>query len=509
MKCRNCDKLIDQDTADEAAKIVAGMGFETLCVECATRMIRRMEIRSYTKNDAGSWDWDGTAWEAEEFSTDGNFGAYDDGEPIRIAGFINDELVAEKIGVVRNGDFCDDYRPPSQDRPRKWPAHCIPPGVSAAGAANALPTHQPSEDETDIVVAALVADELPASASAPPTGLRRASALNSTDLYPGFWHAVLLCVLFVALQLALITPIAIVDLTCESKLAAHPAVLGVVNLLDCALVLLIAWGIGRPHLPAVFAFRRLSALAVGGVVLATAGAVILLSEMDNLVRLVLPAPEWMVRYFREMAYESGPRYWASAFLLVLVAPVTEEVLFRGLILRGFLRRFGLARAFLLSALLFGATHLNPWQFVSGTALGLMFAWWYARTRSLIPSLLGHALANAVVLAHPVLGFKVRGFNASDPFVSADLQPLWFDGLGLVLLAAGLLVFRLSTQPFQAEPEPVPEPPLLAGSPTLAPDAPSPPPLVPPVIAPAPPASLPLLPPGNPGSGEAPLRGPNP
>ena len=245
--------------------------------------------------------------------------------------------------------------------------------------------------------------------------------MNRSAEYPGFWHAVLLCVIFIALQLILIIPIAILDTIFKTRLFAHPAVLGVVNLGACALVMTIGWFIGRPAMSEVLTVRRVPALALASVIVASAGAIILLSEVDNLVRRVLPAPEWIARLFSELSAPSK-HFWAAVFLLVIVAPLTEEVLFRGLILRAFLRRFKPGAAFLLSSMLFGLLHLDPWQFVSAFGLGLIFAWWYARTRSLVPCLLGHALANAMVVGHTSLPFKIRGFNAGDPFAGTDLQP---------------------------------------------------------------------------------------
>ena len=293
--------------------------------------------------------------------------------------------------------------------------------------------------------------------------------MNRSKEYPGFWHAVLLCVTFVALQLVFVIPFAILDAVFKTRLVAHPAVLGVINLSACALVVTMGWLIGRPAMSEVCALRPVSGQAIGSVIVASAGAIILLSEVDNLVRLILPAPEWIVRIFTELSAASE-HVWASVFLLVIVAPVTEELMFRGLILRAFLQRFRVGAAFLLSSMLFGVVHLNPWQFVSASALGLMFAWWYARTRSLVPSLIGHALANAMVVGHAWLPFEVRGFNAGDPFVGTDLQPAWFDALGVLLLAAGLWLFHRATPATQVRVEPSSEeqaPPVPS-----SPDAPS-------------------------------------
>ena len=293
--------------------------------------------------------------------------------------------------------------------------------------------------------------------------------MNRSKEYPGFWHAVLLCVTFVGLQMVFVVPFAILDAVFKTRLVAHPAVLGVVNLSACALVMTMGWLIGRPAMSEVCALRPVSGQAIGSVIVASAGAIILLSEVDNLIRIILPTPERILRIFNDISSVSE-HVWSSLFLLVLVAPVTEEVMFRGLILRAFLQRFRGGVAFLLSSILFGLVHLNPWQFVSAFALGLMFAWYYARTRSLVPCLIGHALANAMVVGHMALPFKVRGFNAGDPFVGTGLQPAWFDALGVLLLAAGLWLFHRATPATRVRVEPSSEqqaPPVPSG-----PDAPS-------------------------------------
>lgn len=267
--------------------------------------------------------------------------------------------------------------------------------------------------------------------------------MNHNKVYPGFWHAVLLCVIFVTVQMVVMTPFSVLDMVFKLKLSTHPALLGMINLMACGAVVYLGWLIGRPKLAEVFRCHRISVLAVVGVLIATCGAIIVLSEVDNLVRLVLPPPKWLEDLMRQLAF-SPERLWASVFLLVIVAPVTEEIMFRGLILRGFLTRFGVFKAFLLSSILFGAIHLNPWQFVSATTLGMMFAWWYARTQSLIPCLIGHALTNGIVLGHQSLPFKVEGFNTGAAFESTGSQPVWFNLLGLGLLAVGLWLFRAAT-----------------------------------------------------------------
>ena len=82
--------------------------------------------------------------------------------------------------------------------------------------------------------------------------------------------------------------------------------------------------------------------------------------------------------------------------LVLVAPLWEEVLFRGAFFAGFLRRFGRYRAVLLSALVFAAVHGTPLVMPYVLVLGLFLGWLRWFHRSLWASLVLHMTNNALV-----------------------------------------------------------------------------------------------------------------
>jgi membrane protease YdiL (CAAX protease family) len=82
----------------------------------------------------------------------------------------------------------------------------------------------------------------------------------------------------------------------------------------------------------------------------------------------------------------------------VIAPVLEELLFRGLILQGFAQRYGGAKALWLSALLFSAAHANVHQFLGTLPFGLLAGWLVLRTGSLWPAMVAHALFNAGALA---------------------------------------------------------------------------------------------------------------
>jgi membrane protease YdiL (CAAX protease family) len=78
------------------------------------------------------------------------------------------------------------------------------------------------------------------------------------------------------------------------------------------------------------------------------------------------------------------------------APVLEEMLFRGVILRGFLHRYTRSSSILCSAALFALAHLNLYQAATALVLGIVAGWLYERCRSLWPCILLHAAYNSFV-----------------------------------------------------------------------------------------------------------------
>ncbi len=92
----------------------------------------------------------------------------------------------------------------------------------------------------------------------------------------------------------------------------------------------------------------------------------------------------------------GPRL-VIALMTVLVAPMVEEVMFRGLLFRALRARTGFWGAGLISAALFALIHLEPLHCLQLTALGLALAWVYERTGSLWPAVFLHTAQNLLAM----------------------------------------------------------------------------------------------------------------
>ena len=86
---------------------------------------------------------------------------------------------------------------------------------------------------------------------------------------------------------------------------------------------------------------------------------------------------------------------AIVFIVVvgLIAPICEEVFFRGLLFRSFEKRLGAWWALGLSSVLFAATHGQLLQFVPLIAAGAVFGYLVVRTGRLGPAIVAHTAFN--------------------------------------------------------------------------------------------------------------------
>jgi CAAX protease family protein len=87
----------------------------------------------------------------------------------------------------------------------------------------------------------------------------------------------------------------------------------------------------------------------------------------------------------------------SLLLLSVLAPVVEELVFRGLLYGWIAGRWGGTPALIVSSLAFAAAHTEPAHIILVFPLGLLFGWLRQRTDSLLPSLVAHIANNALAL----------------------------------------------------------------------------------------------------------------
>ena len=96
----------------------------------------------------------------------------------------------------------------------------------------------------------------------------------------------------------------------------------------------------------------------------------------------------------------GGPFWSTFLLAAIFAPIFEEWLCRGMVLRGLLTKMKPGWAIVVSALFFALIHMNPWQALNAFIIGVIMGYVYYKTGSLWLTMLIHFVNNgsSVVLS---------------------------------------------------------------------------------------------------------------
>lgn len=170
-----------------------------------------------------------------------------------------------------------------------------------------------------------------------------------------------------------------------------------------------------------------------------------LTEIGNLAQEVWPVSfDALARQHRLL----NPTTWwggvTALLAFVIVAPVTEELLFRGWLLQDLKERYGRTPALVWSSIVFGFAHIGlvaavPFAIVGGFVLGAVAL----RTRSTLGSIALHAGVNAMPLLLPTALLRIEGFNTLDQNV-VHVSP-WLLVASLAAAGAALAVVWRSTE----------------------------------------------------------------
>ena len=98
---------------------------------------------------------------------------------------------------------------------------------------------------------------------------------------------------------------------------------------------------------------------------------------------------------------TGGPLWSSFLVVAIFAPIFEEWLCRGMVLRGLLTKIKPVWAIVISALFFAVIHANPWQALNAFLIGLVMGYVYYKTGSLILTMIIHFINNgtSVILSN--------------------------------------------------------------------------------------------------------------
>lgn len=252
--------------------------------------------------------------------------------------------------------------------------------------------------------------------------------------YPGFDQAVgiLFLIFIAAIVIALM-----ISIPANALGIARTDQISFVCFTATLVVLVFAYRQTRVSFGEVFIVKTFNPMFVIPLFITIIGLSVIVSEIDNISRILVPMPTKLFDFMMKSA-TAHITSWTKILFTILLIPIVEEALFRGVILRGFLKRYSTKKAIILSAILFAVAHLNPWNLVPAFMGGIFLAWLIVTARSLFTCILGHMAFNAIPLIIVSLpGLEIKGYSGM-PTEAVQFQPLWFDMMGVLMICVGIV-----------------------------------------------------------------------
>lgn len=171
--------------------------------------------------------------------------------------------------------------------------------------------------------------------------------------------------------------------------------------------------------------------------IASAGTLALGFWADALTSLLPPMPQILKEAMDSL---TKGNLFTNILCVSIFAPVCEEWLCRGMVLRGLLARGRKpSEAIIVSALFFALIHLNPWQAIPAFAIGCLMGYFYYKTGSLKLTMLMHCVNNTFA----IICSRIPGWEEMESWKDVIPAKPW-----ALLLAASILLTALAVLAFR-------------------------------------------------------------
>lgn len=169
------------------------------------------------------------------------------------------------------------------------------------------------------------------------------------------------------------------------------------------------------------------------------GVLIIIDTIDRIIHQIIPTPDYIIDLSGIMQPDSTLGYVFLFLAVVIVAPVGEEIVFRG-----FLQKFleehwkDITRAVLVTSLFFAMIHFNPFWIIQIYILGVLLGFLSWKTRSVIPSIMLHSINNGAAYILSIfddinLDFYLWNNHVSPIFILIALYLIYrgLEGLNII------------------------------------------------------------------------------
>lgn len=164
--------------------------------------------------------------------------------------------------------------------------------------------------------------------------------------------------------------------------------------------------------------------------------------IEPLLSLLPPIPDTVGRGFFALA------------VTVVIAPVCEEVLCRGIILESMRAKYGVVAAWIFSSIFFAVIHGHPTSMVNALIIGSILGYICIRSKSVFSSILLHAVNNAMALTAISFGLADSTFSSLIPdrriYYAVYMASAAVCMVGFIYLVTGFVAERRAEKTADAE-----------------------------------------------------------
>ena len=159
------------------------------------------------------------------------------------------------------------------------------------------------------------------------------------------------------------------------------------------------------------------------------GLTFISDEFDRIIQIFVPQPDYILDLNGALQPETTLGFVLLFIAVVIIAPLGEELLFRGF-LQHFLEKYwkDITKAVLVTSLFFAFIHMNSYWFIQIYLLGIFLGYLSWKSGSIIPSLILHSINNGAAI---LLSFTN---------INIDSIYLWKGHLSPIIILVALYLF---------------------------------------------------------------------
>ena len=156
----------------------------------------------------------------------------------------------------------------------------------------------------------------------------------------------------------------------------------------------------------------------------------------QVINTIFPIPESYIESMSKIIYMGDISFFKVLFIIAVIPGICEEIMFRGYIINAFTKH-GFWKAITITAILFGAFHLDPFRMFPATLLGFWMGYLLLKTNSILLPMFAHFLNNASAL---VLGRFGEEIPVIKNIISSQDFPFWIGIPAIIVLTLLLKTF---------------------------------------------------------------------